>query len=158
MSHRTRDSIAVKCNFLLQYGILKTAHWPELGPATFIHMLDFARMDASHIIKIYTDQPKGARYIICSLIHVSYAISETPVIWFSHILDLVFHHSTPALIITLFGPKGDNDYILKIAHKKHIHYWLVQTATSRFDYCICWIASYFEPSKIFRLFIFFRKM
>ena len=121
----------MKCNFLLHYGILKTAltalTWALQHSFTCWIFLEVG--DASHIIKIYTDQPKGALSIICSLIHVSYAISERPVIWFSQILDLVFHHSTRGLIITLFGPKGDNNYILKIAHNKHIYYWLVPTTS-----------------------------
>lgn len=61
------------------------------GLATFVHLLDLSEVgDASHIIKNYTDQPKGALYIICSLIHVSSAISETTMIWFSTILDNTF--------------------------------------------------------------------
>ena len=69
--------------------------------------------DAAHIIKIYTDQPKGALYIICSLIHVSYAITETPMIWFSTILDDIFHQSIIAFKITLLVPKGNHNYSLK---------------------------------------------
>lgn len=88
------------------------------------------------ISKITMIRPKGILYIICSLIHVSYVISDTPMIQISQILDNFIRASQH---LHGFGPKGTRNYSLERGNA-YLLLMMIQIVTS--TYC--------GPSKTFR--------